>query len=142
MSRLLFLPVLLAAGCWDVAGSTSTGASRQAVTSADPKKDPEGYARNHKWWAKPRTSKELDELITFIIETNAGRNVWFNDHGEKVRTPGFGSLQEYDRPKWMDGNRRACVEVAGPKRWDRQTALAELIKELDRAEFQQGRPKG
>ncbi len=111
MRYALFLPFLcLLAGCADV--------------SADPKKDPEAYVRNHPWWSKPLTSDQLNEVVKRITDANFGTEIWMNRKAEVV--------------KWDADKATLCVEVRGEKRWDRARALAELVKQLDDCEFHHG----
>lgn len=137
----VFLAVGLAAGVLVVAnrpGVTSPGEERPAPP--DPKTDPEGYVRNHRWWAKPLTPKQLDKLLAYIVATNDGYSVWYDQNGNTLRLPSGDSREAWpsDLPAWMESKRKWTVGVTGGRRWDRPRALNELVSSLDLAEFNKG----
>jgi len=136
--------VLSIAGLVGVVVLTGTaGEPRKDAPTVDPKKDPEGYIKAHRWWAKPITQKQLDELVKTIINTNHGYLVCVDDLGNSIRRSDWSS----DRPEpkgweqWKDKKRWFAVEIQGEKRWDRAMAVTELIKKLDKAEFHHGPAK-
>jgi len=104
-------------------------------------KDDESYIMGHRWWKKPPTKAKLDEIVRFIIETNAGSSAWVDDEGRCLRTShyfGEGYGKTWIKPEELKNRRYFRDEASGAKRPDRKSALITIRVVLDAAEFKEG----
>lgn len=103
--------------------------------------DTSAAVRNHKWWSKPPTEKQLDDLLTLIVNTNAGN--WI--HVRRDRKTAIQSDQSQDLWPFpelpLEEGQRLIIHVEGLRRWSREEALRHIAVSLDSAEFHGGPAK-
>jgi hypothetical protein len=107
--------------------------AENVVSTGDPRDDV-SYIAGHRWWVKVPTTAKVDALVTYVIETNADREVLVDEECRYVRT----TRTDWFAPQEMKGRRYFRVDYSGSKRPDRQTVLQLIRETLDEREFKDG----
>lgn len=119
------------------AGKTSTAEKNRLAgpVSTGSKDDPVAYICGHRWWKKPPTKKQLDELVAQLISMNQGDLTFVTRLGvsERPKIPAY-AVRQY--PTLIYEN--LVIDASWTKRPTAEIVLNEIISELDQKEYRYG----
>lgn len=105
-------------------------------------KDDLSYILGHRWWKKPPTREQLEEIIRAAIETNRGPAIFIDDSGNYVITSKRRDISFLESvpatPKEMEGRRHFSIELNSPVRPTRADILGEIRSALRVGEYADG----
>jgi hypothetical protein len=112
---------------------TNPGTRPAATTNASLDGKTFAAVRDHAWWGKKMTDKEVNALVDYVVSMDSDEAIVVTDRGElrKQRIAGDPPQQGRSFMIWLDSTRYS-------RRLTRPEALSLLRRHLDQIEFQEG----
>lgn len=125
-------------------GDGNKGLADRPVSTGN-EKDDESYILGHRWWKKPPTRKQLDEMVKLIVEQNKSTGntencVAINQAGDFVKSHVLvqGSYHYYGPEAHKLGEKRINYICSDTTRPTRESVLRWMCREIDSREYKDG----
>lgn len=119
-------------------GNQATGGDKEltAPISNGSKDDPVAYICGHRWWSKPPSKKQLDDLVDQIIALNQQGEAVIDGDAKFILYGAY--IQWLLKQKEPQHKRKFTIKAYWTKRPNREQVLGEIKAKLDQLEYQEG----